>query len=153
MSDEVSMRTLKRMMMSPQLNPFGQMTQVVTKNKFRVIPSATTPLMDPSTGEITHARSHHKIEPVDDAQFVKVFAAGISASYELTKTAQKVFMAILDEYERTPMRNGYADTIELYWYGDGIEGKDVGMSERTFQRGLRELIKYQFLHPRKGNSY
>ena len=92
-------------------------------------------------------------EERDDAEFVKVFAAGVAASYELTKTAQRVFQVVLDQYQRTPMSRGYADSIELFWFGDGIEGRDVGMSERTFRRGLIELLEKRFLYPKTSSSF
>lgn len=153
MSEKVSIKTLKKRLASPDRNPFGDSNEIKTRSKKQVFANTRTPLMNTQTGEVNFFTSIHKIEEKDDEQFVKVFAAGMSASYELTLTAQKVFAAILDQYLRTPMQAGYADSLELYWYGDGIEGRDVGMSERTFQRGLRELIENEFLWPRKGSSY
>ena len=46
------------------------------------------------------------------------------------------------------MSRGYADHVNLFWHGVGIEGKDVGMSEKTFQRGLKELLEKRFLYPK-----
>lgn len=46
------------------------------------------------------------------------------------------------------MSRGFADAVELYWFDDGIEGRDVGMSEYTFKRGLRELLDKSFCIPR-----
>ena len=51
------------------------------------------------------------------------------------------------------MSKGYADSIELFWFGDGIEGRDVGMSEYTFKRGLRELLDKGFLYPKTPVSF
>ena len=48
----------------------------------------------------------HQVQEKDDAEFVKVFAAGVAATYELTRTAQRVFQVVLDQYQRTPMRGG-----------------------------------------------
>ena len=110
-------------------------------------------LVNPATGEITGVAAIHQIEERDDAEFVKVFAAGVAASHELTKTAQRVFQVVLDQYQRTPMSRGYADAIELFWFGDGIEGRDVGMSEKTFQRGLKELLEKRFLWARSPTSF
>lgn len=95
----------------------------------------------------------HQVEERDDAEFVKVFAAGVAASYELTKTAQRVFQVVLDQYQRTPMSRGYADAIELFWFGNGIEGRDVGMKEDTFKKGLRELLDKGFLAPKSPTSF
>ena len=95
----------------------------------------------------------HQVEERDDAEFVKVFAAGVAASYDLSKTAQGVFQVVLDQYQRTPMSRGFADSIELFWFGDGIEGRDIGMTAKTFQRGLKELLDKRFLYPKAPTSF
>ncbi len=51
------------------------------------------------------------------------------------------------------MSRGYADAIELFWFGDGIEGRDVGMKEDTFKKGLRELLDKGFLAPKSPTSF
>jgi hypothetical protein len=93
------------------------------------------------------------VEERDDAEFVKVFAAGVAASYELTKTAQRVFQVVLDQYQRTPMSRGFADHVNLFWFDDGIDGRSVDMSEYTFKRGLRELIDKAFIAPKDSASF
>jgi hypothetical protein len=105
-------------------------------------------LLDPATGEVHGVAAIHQIEERDDAEFVKVFAAGVAASYALTKTAQRVFQIVLDQSQRTPMSKGFADHVNLFWFDDGIDGRAVGMSEYTFKRGLRELIDKRFLAPK-----
>ena len=113
----------------------------------------TEDLVNQATGEITGVAAIHQIEERDDAEFVKVFAAGVAASYDLTKTAQRVFQVVIDQYQRTPMSKGYADYVNLFWFGDGIEGRDVGMSEKTFQRGLKELLAKRFIYPKDSASF
>jgi hypothetical protein len=110
-------------------------------------------LINSATGEVHGVATIYQVEERDDAEFVKVFAAGVSASYELTKTAQRVFQVVLDQYQRTPMSRGYADHVNLFWFGDGIEGRDAGMSERTFQRGLKELIEKRFIASKDGTAF
>jgi hypothetical protein len=51
------------------------------------------------------------------------------------------------------MSTGYADHVNLFWYGAGIEGRDSGMSEKTFQRGLKELLAKLFLAPKGPSAY
>jgi hypothetical protein len=109
--------------------------------------------VNPSTGEIHGVATIHQVEERDDAEFVKVFAAGVAAGYELTRTAQRVFQVVLDQYQRTPMSRGYADSVNLFWFGDGIEGRDVGMKEDTFKKGLRELLDKGFLYPKDSASF
>ena len=124
---------LSKLQYSPTVNPLMEPQQLKTKRRL-VRSGRSEDLVNPATGEITGVAAIHQIEERDDAEFVKVFAAGVSATYELTKTAQRVFQVVLDQYQRTPMSRGYADSVNLFWFGDGIEGRDVGMSEYTFKR-------------------
>lgn len=143
---------LRKLDYSPSFNPLVEPQTI--KAKRRLVKSGRSEdLVNPATGEITGVAAIHQIEERDDAEFVKVFAAGVAASYELTKTAQRVFQVVLDQYQRTPMSRGYADYVNLFWFGDGIEGRDVGMSEKTFQRGLKELLAKRFLYPKDSASF
>lgn len=143
---------LSKLQYSPTINPLMQPSEVRTKRRY-VRSGRGEDLINPSTGEIHGVATVHQIEERDDAEFVKVFAAGVAASYELTKTAQRVFQVVLDQYQRTPMSRGYADAVNLFWFGDGIEGRDIGMSEYTFKRGLRELVDKSFLYPKDSASF
>ena len=51
------------------------------------------------------------------------------------------------------MRQGFAESIELAWFNDGLSGRAVDMSEKTFQRGLKELLAKQFLAPRSPSTF
>lgn len=143
---------LAKLAYSPTINPLIEPQQLKTKRRL-VKSGRSEDLVNPATGEITGVAAIHQIEERDDAEFVKVFAAGVTASYDLTKTAQRVFQVVLDLYQRTPMTRGYADSIELFWFGEGIEGRDVGMSEYTWNRGLRELLDKRFIAPKTPSSY
>lgn len=143
---------LSKLQYSPLVNPLVQPQEVRTKRRW-VKAGRTEDLVNRSTGEISGVSAIHQIEERDDTEFVKVFAAGVAAGYDLTKTAQRVFQVVLDQYQRTPMSRGYADAVNLFWFGDGIEGRDVGLSEYTFKRGLRELIDKGFLYPKDSASY
>ena len=147
-----SLKTMRHELMSPVVNPLVEPQAIQSKRRY-VRSGRSEDLINPATGEIHGVATIHLVEERDDAEFVKVFAAGVSASYELSKTAQRVFQVVLDQYQRTPMNRGFADSIDLYWFGDGIEGRDVGLSERTFRRGLIELIEKRFLAPKTPSSY
>ena len=152
MSDKLSLKAMKSEMMSPLINPLVEPQQVKTKRRL-VRSGRSEDLVNPATGEISGVAAIHQIEEKDDAEFVKVFAAGVAAGYELTKTAQRVFQVVLDQYQRTPMSRGYADSVELFWFGSGINGRDAGMSERTWMRGLKELLDKGFLYPKDSASF
>lgn len=143
---------LDKLKYSPTVNPLVVPQQLQTKRRL-VKSGRSEDLVNAATGEITGVAAIHQIEERDDAEFVKVFAAGVAASYELTKTAQRVFQVVLDQYQRTPMSRGFADAIELFWFGNGIEGRDVGMKEDTFKKGLRELLDKGFLAPKSPTSF
>lgn len=152
MTDKTSLKAMKQSMMSPLHNPLMEPQAIQSKRRY-VRSGRSEDLINPATGEVHGVAAIHQVEERDDAEFVKVFAAGVAASYELTKTAQQVFQVVLDQYQRTPMSRGFADTVELYWFGDGIEGRDVGIKERTWQRGLKELLEKRFLWPKTSSSY
>jgi hypothetical protein len=137
---------------SPTINPLVEPQSVKTKRRY-VKSGRSDELINSATGEVVGVAAIHQIEEKDDAEFVKVFAAGVAATYDLTKTAQRVFQVVLDQYQRTPMSKGFADYVNLFWFGDGIEGRDVGMSEFTFKRGLRELLDKRFLYPKDSASF
>lgn len=153
-SETKTKKTLKdlRHSYSPSVNPLMEPQQVTTKRRY-VRSGRSEDLINPATGEIHGVSAIHQVEERDDAEFVKVFAAGVAASYELSRTAQRVFQVVLDQYQRTPMSRGYADYVNLFWFGDGVEGRDVGMSERTFQRGLKELIEKRFIASKDGTGF
>lgn len=143
---------LDRLEYSPAENPLTQASQIRTKQRM-VRAGRAEQLANIATGEITHTSLLHEITEVDEQHFVKIFAAGVIAMYELTRTAQKVFALVLKKYEECSMSGGYADTVELFWFNAGLDGQKANMSEQTFNKGLRELIDKQFLYPRIPNSY
>lgn len=143
---------LRHLRLSPIINPLIEPQQITSKRRY-VRSGKSDDLINSTTGEIVGVATIYQVEERDDAEFVKVFAAGVSASYDLTKTAQRVFQVVLDQYQRTPMSRGFADYVNLLWFDDGIEGRDVNMSEKTFQRGLKELLQKRFIAPKDGVSF
>jgi hypothetical protein len=143
---------LKKLDYFPTINPLIQPIEVKVKRRY-VRTGATEEMVNASTGEVVAVSAIHQVEERDDAEFVKVFAAGVSAAYDLNRTAQRVFQAVLQEYERTPMTRGFADTVELFWFGAGLSGRDIGMSEKTFQRGLKDLLGKGFIAPKSSSLF
>jgi hypothetical protein len=143
---------LRRLELSPTVNPLISPQQITTKRRY-IRSGRSEDLVNTSTGEIVGMAAIHQVEERDDMEFVKVFAAGVAATYELTKTAQRVFQVVLDQYQRTPMSKGFADYVNLLWFDDGIDGRKIGMSEKTFQRGLKELLEKKFIAAKDGVSF
>lgn len=143
---------IRNLEFSPSVNPLVEPQQITTKR--RIVKSGRgEDLVNPVTGEVHGVAVVHQVEERDDAEFVKVFAAGVSASYELNRTSQRVFQVILDQYQRTPMTGGYADSVYLAWFDGGLSGESVGMSEATFNRGMRELLAKGFIAAKMPNVY
>lgn len=137
-----------------QENPFIEHgTEIRTKHKTVKTKAAKQELVDANTGELIAMSMIHIIEEKDEEHFVKVFADGVKAAFELKAAGTKVFQSVLGEYQREKMTGGYADSITLYWFGEGLNGKAIGISERTFQRGLKELVEKGFLAHRAPNQF
>lgn len=143
---------LRELEYSPNSNPLVEPREIAIKKRY-VRTGRREELVNPKTGEISQAVVHQQVMEKDDAEFVKVFAAGIKAMYDLNRTAARVFQLVLEKYEQEPMAGGYADSLYLVWFDGGLSGQAIGMSEATFNRGLRELVDKGFLYPRLPGVY
>ncbi len=145
---------LRRLDYSPAENPFMTAgTEIHTQHKTVKTRSAPRDLMDPETGEVVGASVIHVIEERDEEHFVKVFADGVRAAFDLSKTGYRVFQAVLNEYQRAKMTGGYSDSLTLFFFDEGLNGAKLDMSEKSFQRGLKELLAKGFLSPKVPNQY
>lgn len=149
MSENINLRRLEY---SPHSNPLLEPSEVTVKRRY-VKTGTAEELVSTTTGEVRQTAAIYTVDERDDATFVKVFAAGVAAAFDLSRTAYRVFQLVLQEYERSPMRQGFADSLELAWFNDGLCGRVVDMSEKTFQRGLKELLAKQFLAPRSPSTF
>lgn len=144
---------LRELEYSPLVNPLMEPKEIRVKRRFIRTQGKQRNLVDASTGELAAVTAIHIVEERDDAEFVKVFAEGVRAAFELTRTAYRVFQAVLGIYQSTPMRGGYVEAVELFWFGDGLNGQRLDMSEKTFQRGLKELLAKGFLAPKSSSVF
>lgn len=149
---ELESINLKKLVYNPDFNPLLEPQNITVKKRF-VKTGSSAELVNTSTGEVAQVSTIYTVNQRDDASFVKVFAAGVAAAFELQRTSSRVFQAVLQEYERAPMRAGFAEFVELAWFNDGLCGQSIDMSEKTFQRGLKELLMKKFLSPRSPNTY
>jgi len=143
---------LDRLDFSPTANPLAEMASVKTKDRYVRTGRAET-YANTETGEIKAMSIMHEITRVDQEHFIKIFSAGAVAMFELSRTARKVFDLVLRRYHAAEMTGGYADTVELFWFNEKLDGESIGITEKTFNTGLRELIDKQFLYPRITHSY
>lgn len=151
MSNEIKKFNLRKLPFSPRENPLLDGVTLKTRNK-RVSAGGVQSVVKPATGEVVNAVIVEEIE-VDETHFVKVFTSGIRAAFNLTLTGSKVFQAILEVYQKQPMSGGFADSIYLCFFDNGISGFDLNISEKTYQRGLVELLENGFLYPKSENLF
>ena len=138
---------------SPKSNPLIEPTTIRIKDRVARTAAKERTLLDPETGEVSAIAAIHTVDEKDDEQFVKVFAEGVKAAFGLNRTAARVFQAILQAYQNEKMTGGFSDCVTLFWFDDGLNGEKIGMSEKTFQRGLKNLIDHKFFAPKMPNVY
>lgn len=142
---------LKHLPFSPIKNPLLDGFTVNAKRK-QIRTGGAKEMIDPKTGEVNQAIIIEEHE-LDEIHFVKVFTAGIRAAFNLSLTGSRVFQSILEVYQNEPMSGGFADSIYLHFFDGGLSGRKLDISDRTFRRGLVELLNNGFLFPRGENLY
>jgi hypothetical protein len=142
---------LRRLPFSPVKNPLVDGVTIKTKQK-QIRVGGVREMTDMTTGEISQAVIVEEQE-LDDIHFVKVFTAGIRAAFGLSLTGSRVFQAMLDVYQHQPLSGGFADSLYMHFFDGGLDGRKLDMSERTFRRGLLELLEKRFLFPRGENLF
>ncbi|HEY4312818.1 MAG TPA: replication/maintenance protein RepL [Pirellulales bacterium] len=108
--------------------------------RFQVPGGKASMIVDNSTGEIKGigGMGFWWEEEVDTTRFVKLFLDGIKQATGLSKTGIQVFELVYHQMRANPG----SDEIKLNQY----VAKDHGMSDRTYQRGVRELLEKEFLY-------
>src|SRR6202789_1019988 len=112
-----------------------------TRNKRINVPGGKgSVIVDNSTGELKGigGMGFWWEEEVDTTRFVKLFLDGIKQATGLSKTGIQVFELVYHEMRANPGR----DEIKLNQY----VAKDHGINDRTYQRGVRELLEKEFLY-------
>jgi hypothetical protein len=96
-------------------------------------------IVDNSTGELKGlgGMGFWWEEEVDSTRFVKLFLDGIKQAAGLSKTGIQVFELVYKEMRLNPG----SDEIKLNQY----VARDYGISDRTYQRGVRELLEKECL--------
>lgn len=108
--------------------------------RFHVPGGKGSVIVDNSSGEIKGigGMGFWWEEEVDRSRFVKLFLDGIKQAAGLSKTGMQVFEVVYYELRANPG----SDEIKLNQY----VAKDHGISDRTYQRGVRELLEKEFLY-------
>ena len=117
-------------------NPLVQPRELVFKERTIKLGSARE-LVDVSTGEVSNVNAIYQRKMVDAERFAKIYIDGVSRTFGLSKTAQRVFQIILQACEK--------DTDKIYLNWMAATKIDGAMQERTYHRGLLELLKAGFI--------
>lgn len=132
---------------SPTVNPLVEPETVQVKKKW--VRAGSVKNLTNEEGEVEAVTAIHQIEEVDDAQFVKIFAAGARAMFDLSMSATRVFQVVVAMYQKEPMHGGFSECVYLSWVAGGPGGVPLpGMSESVWNRGMRELVDRRFLSAR-----
>lgn len=108
----------------------------------KVIEGNKAMIFNGDTGEVTGEGSVAFLEReiVDPEKFVKLYLSGLDGMFELTKSGQRVFKVLWCQVQAHPNR----DRVELTKFVAEDHGDK--MTERVFQRGVRELLEKEFIY-------
>jgi hypothetical protein len=119
-----------------EVNPLINPAEIELKERTVKVGSARE-LLDTETGEVSNVNAIYQRKIVDSERFAKVYIEGLTKTFGLSKTAQRVFKSILAICEKD------SDSIWLNFMV--ISEHDSKMQEWTFYRGLQELLTLEFI--------
>ena len=117
-------------------NPLVQPRELVMKERTVKVGSARE-LVDTETGEVSNVNAIYQRKVVDTDRFAKIYLDGVQKTFGLSKTALRVFQTILQLCEK--------DTDSIWLNFMVVSKIDDKMIERTYHRGLLELLKAGFI--------
>ncbi len=121
-----------------EYNPFVHEVQV--KSRKVTNERGDMMLIDKATGEINAPiAGFWESKEVDSSSFVKLFVNGVKALAELSNAGTKVFEVLYMEIQR----NAGKDKIYLHY--KNLDRNEAILSERTYRRGLAELLEKKFI--------
>jgi hypothetical protein len=99
-------------------------------------------VIDGGTGEIfgRGAAVIYEWEEVDQERFVKLFIGGIKKASGLSKIGLSIFEVVYQQMRESPN----TDKVELNF--DLAAESIRGLNDRTYRRGLRELLDHEILY-------
>jgi hypothetical protein len=123
------------------LNPSVPAKGVITRTRKVQIGTEKKGLVIDGVGEILGHGSavFYEFEEVDKERFVKLYLSGFKKAQLLTKSGMAIFSVVYWQMRDKPN----SDKVELSLYLAKQQIK--GLNERTYQRGVRELLKHEFL--------
>jgi hypothetical protein len=131
-----------------KVNPWMQeLSTTITKGrKFKSVSAHGQQVIDVATGELTGIDAVQVTrEVVDKDTFVKIFAGGISAMFDLNKAAQDLFKAVLKIYAAQTNQ-----PLQIYINEASLEEVGYTRAKATRIRAINELINSEFIAEVKG---
>lgn len=130
-------------------NPFWAPTQV--KVGTRKVTIAGGLIESERTGEQLHLAGVHRVEHVDETQFVKLFTQNLKLFFDLSPGAQKILQVLLTELQKTPNSDG----TFLSWVivDEFAQLHNLKISRNTYHRGLREMLDKNFIAESEHQNY
>ncbi len=119
-----------------EVNPLVVSKEIILKERTVKVGSARE-LIDSSTGEVSNVNAIYQRKIVDSERFAKIYIEGLAKTFGLSKTAMRVFQVILKSCEK--------DTDQIYLNFMQASKIDELLIERTYHRGLLELLKAGFV--------
>ncbi len=98
-------------------------------------------VVDSGSGEVLSVGGvgFYEFEEVDNARFVKLFLDGVRQAAGLSKAGLAMFELVYRQMQGNPGN----DQVSISYY---TATKEInGLTERTYQRGMRELLDREFL--------
>lgn len=131
----------KRGLSTYKANPFIAGAAMNTKiGSKRIVSKSGDKMMIVSEhGEIMAPAGFHQVVEVDKSQFVKLFINGVKALQQLTSAGTQVFELIYHSVQQQFGKD------ELYINYASINQEITPMSESTYMRGMKELLKKGFI--------
>jgi hypothetical protein len=90
-------------------------------------------------GEVIAPAGFYEIMEVDKTQFVKLYINGVKAFQGLSSAGARVFELIYDSVQEKP------GVDKFYIHFMNVNQEQFPLSERTFHRGLTELLAKEFI--------
>ena len=124
-------------------NPSVPAADSIAKRKQRRIGNEQKGLViDSGSGEVLGrgAAVMYEWEEVDQERFVKLFIGGLKKAAGLSKTGLQIFEVVYHQMRQNPN----SDTVQLSLWN--AEKFIKGINDRTYQRGVRELLKHEIIY-------
>jgi len=119
-------------------NPF--VLDMETKTRRVMNKTGDMMMVSRGTGEIkAESAGFWESHEVDGTQFIKLFVSGVKALKDLSQAGTKVFEVLYLRVQEQPNK----DMINMGFFL--LDQNITPMSERTYTRGLAELIEKQFI--------